>query len=145
MSSASVPTLKSSVPPNLSILYGVPAFFPRQVSTNTPLTKLFTHALTLSTVGIRLRRKTWRIWNRTLDVPTLEHSYLFSRMFRCLRLLPRLILDRSPSLCCNIPYSVHQIFESRDGTSCKTNAELALPPKPAQNRHQKNGRTAPDV
>ena len=30
---------------------------PRQLPTNTQLTTLFTHALTLSTVGIRLRRK----------------------------------------------------------------------------------------
>ena len=39
----------------------------------TQSTTLFTHALTLSTEGIRYyEEKTRRIWNRTLDFPTLR-------------------------------------------------------------------------
>ena len=39
----------------------------------TQFTTLFAHILTPSTVGIRLyEEKTQRIWNRTLDLPTLR-------------------------------------------------------------------------
>ena len=47
---------------------------PRQFTTKE-LRRLFTHVLTLSTVGIRhYEEKIRRIWNRTLNLPTLRRQ-----------------------------------------------------------------------